>query len=148
MEDRLKFRAWDKLNKKMYLPEEEDDILHYTGDYYSADIIYQNLDLKDVDPLNIDGEQLILMQCTGLKDKNGKLIYEGDILKGVSDNLKEYPLPLFNVFWEEAYSGYAIELITGDHVDELFEKEFVLQTEVVGNIYENSDNVEFVKRHS
>ena len=65
----IKFRAWDKLNKKMSL--------NLTFTYEDGKI--NNCYFEDSENYAI--EEFEIMQFTGLKDKNGKEIFEGDILR-------------------------------------------------------------------
>ena len=64
MQDRFKFRAWDK-NAKIMIKPLYIEITHCK---------------KRLDEI-FDDNRLIFMQCTGLKDSAGHLIYEGDIVK-------------------------------------------------------------------
>lgn len=118
-----KFRVWDKKNKKMlYYDKDVVPSLTLNGVLVEHVIGVVN-EIPDVFEHNVSNEYE-LMQYTGLKDKNGKEIYEGDIL-----------------IWKEAMSGRKDRRYTvkWDYLDlsSLKIGEEMELLEICGNIYEN-----------
>ena len=67
--DRFKFRVWNKKHKK-YISENRVGI--YNGNAYYLDPYGEEIFL--------DEKFFVIEQCTGIKDQNGKLIYDGDVV--------------------------------------------------------------------
>jgi uncharacterized phage protein (TIGR01671 family) len=124
----IKFRAWD-ISDNVWL--REDQFIIYPQGTFAA---WLGAD----EPLDMD--EVALMQYTGLKDKNGKEIYEGDIIEAYfyydEDNDKKSPKnkKVFEVKYKvdagRQFSGF-------DFFPSVFE-----YIEVIGNIYENPELVE------
>lgn len=125
-----------------FLPRVWTDEGYYYPIFSELGITYENKNLpftqenmKDIDWAfrwrfneNVDMEYInTLEQCTGLKDKNGKIIYEGDIVKK-GDTIAE-------VFWDDGC--YAIRT-RDNRVCWLWNNLY----EVIGNIHENADLLE------
>lgn len=135
----IKFRAYDKYKKEMHIVSEmnwdifsEEVKLIATGYNDNSCLAYN----KNHSSEKCDITALILMQYTGLKDRNMKEIYEGDIVKIDID--RAY------VKWNEKY-GYFQLIPIGDYY---FDSDVIGQAleyvdlEVIGNIYDNKNLLE------
>lgn len=121
MQRQIKFRAWGKANKHMY------DGLHL-GLYHSAT---GNFFSKIDKVLSTGGlDSIEIMQFTGLLDKDGHEIYEGDIVKN-NDRVWE-------VYWDEA--GYwAMAIIVPPNMRTGRNNVDAENSEIIGNIYQNPE---------
>ena len=116
----IKFRAWHKTEKSMLKP----------GDKYGT-----SHDLDCVVYFQ-QGQPVELMQYTELKDKNGKEIYEGDILKNGSTYGNDPSR--FEVVWNEREGAFNGKVGVGK-LPLSCAYWFYGNCEVIGNIYENKD---------
>ena len=135
-----KFRAWDKarneMNYRVMVGNCDTDDENWTCPIIWIEERQNWLHFDDYDSI---------MQSTGLKDKNGQEIFEGDIVK-------RYRSPFFKAKWE-----YQIETVIKEEASLLLGREFgknfgtipfnspfakSVLLEVIGNIYENPELLE------
>lgn len=118
MNSRFKFRAWNMV-AKFFLDWEkfidyENDQMEIVGNDYR---IYND-------------DEFVLQQCTGLFDKNGKVIYEGDILKS-TDTINQDSI--YNVV---EWNNGCFTICEGEWGLDKFTLDI---SEIIGNIYENPE---------
>lgn len=121
----IKFRAWN-ISQKRFIP-----ISSICFDGGEAKVITNGSEPHRY-PLECPADENILMQATGLRDKNGVEIYEGDILKTATDK------PMV-VGWSERFAsfvihreGWAFQHWFGEACDPK-------DCEIIGNIHQNPE---------
>lgn len=135
-----KFRAWFKREQRMI---ESYDILAI--DYENEEIVTQKIYSErglaiERDIHSYDFDDVNLMQSTGLIDKNGKEVFENDVIRD-SDGFEGI------VQYDESYGMYGIAYLPtlSNGIDMTFEElkdNFRNKFEVIGNIYENPEFLE------
>src|SRR3972149_7707447 len=121
---KIEFRIWIKGINKMYYPQDlhSQIALSFDGKVRNYALLNAN---------NFDNSKLILMQFTGLKDMNGKEIYEGDIFNSPA-GIKFY------VFWWKDGWYYNNTRDLPEHpIGRL--SEIAKDWKIIGNIYENPE---------
>jgi len=130
----IKFRAWDKKKKKMV-----NDVtvkgVYQSKIYLSTWYVEVIRDFDEFgEPIYFDPNCVEVMQYTGLEDKNGKKIYEGDILADNSDEK-------YICEWGEPEAGFYLYQISSArtfYFPDFKENEL----RIVGNIHENPELLE------
>ncbi|CKL42019.1 TPA: YopX family protein [Streptococcus pneumoniae] len=131
-----RYRAWIKTEKRMFF---SDDILAI--DYENEEIVTQQIYFEnglpdDRDIYCYDFDEIELMQSTGLKDKNGKEVFIGDIVKCTRGCPHE-------VYLEKEYGGTYIGGMPAIYLKGLLSGyAWTEDEEIIGNIYENPELLE------
>lgn len=132
----LKFRAYDKDGQKMF---SEDELIIWNNNVYANDS--EKLSRDYLKGWSIDGQYL--MQSTGLTDKNGKEIFEGDVVtdgQTVGD-IKHHQTYGFYMIDDKGIERFFSD---GNCIEDFEEDAETISEilEIIGNIYENPELLE------
>ena len=128
MNNRFKFRVWDKLAKRMIYPH-NDNQQHFIIDLNGRFHNLQN---------GSGGDDYVIQQYTGLTDSNDDPIYEGDILKNhydVGNNI------IGQVLYEADHGGYIFQWKRKGRGQDYknLNCDVAFESVIVGNIFENPE---------
>jgi len=139
----IKFRAWDKQENKMWTYEDDTNQVGFCID--SVHNTISVIDLENDNRLEIAVE---IMQYTGLKDKNGKEIYEGDIVRFTNEIDEIFNEEVGTIIFEQSECNFCIQrtVINPENypVPKTINTIYLIDNaqynavyEVIGNVYEN-----------
>ena len=131
----LKFRAWDKKEGRMIVP---DTIILNNGDFYGLEVCDRSAKSPEMKHYSMGSVKL--MQHTGLLDRNGKEIYARDIDKEWGE-----------IFWCNDHCGWGLRhlpIIQCHHCEGNIpwsEYAFEMERQIIGNTHENPELLEAQK---
>lgn len=149
----IKFRAWDKRENEFVCQYDTGDLSPVTFDSKgNASTYWLNLSCS-CDPASacggcvevqddVDEDNLIVMQYTGLKDKNGKEIYEGDICMADSGVAGFIDYHNGRFCWTDGACHWDLVLNGTDRCPTEDTETILYNLEAIGNIYENPELLE------
>ena len=122
-----KYRVWDKTDKEMYLV----DVINFNRGEFES--------IGDGITFLREADEVILMQSTGLFDKNGQEVFVGDIIKCTRGCLHE-------VYLEKEYGGTYIGGMPAVYLKGLLSGyAWTGDEEIIGNVYQNHELLEVIK---
>ncbi|WP_185434383.1 YopX family protein [Listeria booriae] len=145
----IKFRAWDEAEKRWLNIDEF--FIFYDGTIFLVTWLDDSV-YDDAVTLGRAGENIKLVQYTGLKDKNGKKVFEGDILrvtemsegyKSAELEVKEFKAPVvFDdygwILYDKEDTGYPLVIL-----DRTFDSIGTdTEIEILGNLYDSPELLE------
>ena len=127
-----RYRAWVKIGKRMVFSDDILDIDYENKEIVTQQVYFENGLLDDRDIYCYDLEEIELMQSTAMVDRDGRIIFEGDIVKMSKDVYSE------PTYYEVVrHRGGAYRLESKQHGCELWLRH--TDCEVVGNVFENKE---------
>lgn len=134
MKDRFKFRYYDEKTKKIY------DVVYIDFDLPSASLRVFDGCLLHIGVRDFKFENLI--RCTGLKDKNGKLVYFDDLVKNEWGEICRVVMQTDDIDYGQIVLT-AIKVKNEEWLDDcIYIPGCIEESEVIGNIYENPELLE------
>jgi len=131
---KIKFRAYDKINKKwIYVSLHPTHISWSSPDFTAQSLLYSNDDCAEgISFAAIEGWQ----EYTGFKDKNGSDVYEGDIIDNGNGPVE--------VFWNENYGAWWVRFESAEPEKQYYapcsdSDNCTEESVIVGNVHENPD---------